>query len=71
MTPSSETGGDHERVWPEDLEVVTMNVHLTHRRHHDADHAGHEGQAGVTPRNETMLDRSIALLDAALRARGL
>ncbi|GAA1478369.1 DoxX family membrane protein [Nocardioides aestuarii] len=42
-----------------------MNVHLTHRRHHDADHAGHEGQAGITPRNETMLDRSIATLRIA------
>ena len=42
-----------------------MNVHLTHRRHHDADHAGHEGRAGVTARNETMLDRSLATLRIA------
>ena len=45
-----------------------MNVHLTHRRTHDAGHAGHEGQAGTVetlPRNEVMLDRSLAVLRIA------
>jgi thiosulfate dehydrogenase [quinone] large subunit len=46
-----------------------MNVHLTHRRTHDAGHTGHEGQAGTVdtlpPRNEAMLDRALATLRIA------